>query len=213
MKVSHVVSPLCLAFFLLLGAAFSVSAESALSPTQTLQASIDLVLQTLKNPDYRNPATRPPLRAKIEQEVDNVFDFAEFSARTISSYWSSFSDDQKQRFTKAFSKLLIATYLNQVDGYNGEKVTYHDERLNPEGTRAEVNTSVRLASDKIVPVNYRLLQKDGAWRVYDVLVENVGLNSNYRSQFKEILMKSTPEDLIARVEQRAAELQAEAYKN
>ena len=196
-------------YFLLLSLTLSGAAMAAESPSQTLQSSIDLVLETLKKPEYRDPQTRPSLRARIEQEVDRVFDFAEFSARTVSSYWSSFNPDQKKRFVDTFSDLLIATYLNQVDGYNGEKISYLEERFSADGSRAEVHTTITLASNKVVPVNYRLLNKEGQWRIYDVLVENVGLTSNYRSQFKEILLKSTPEDLIRRVEERVLELKTQ----
>jgi phospholipid transport system substrate-binding protein len=52
--------------------------------------------------------------------------------------------------------------------------------------------------------------KNDAWRIYDVLVENVGLNSNYREQFNEILTKESPDQLIAKVEARVAELSRHA---
>ena len=50
------------------------------------------------------------------------------------------------------------------------------------GDFVEVRT--RIVSDKVeIPVDYRLLQIDGRWRVYDVVVEGVGLANNYRGQF------------------------------
>ena len=48
-----------------------------------------------------------------------------------------------------------------------------------------------------MPFNYRVFQnKSGTWEVYDVVVENVSLVMNYRSQFNEILAKGTPDDLL-----------------
>jgi phospholipid transport system substrate-binding protein len=41
-----------------------------------------------------------------------------------------------------------------------------------------------------------MIQKNGNWRVYDVVIEGISLVQNYRSQFREILTTKTPQDLI-----------------
>jgi len=41
-----------------------------------------------------------------------------------------------------------------------------------------------------------VILKDGKWKVYDVIVENVSLVQNYRTQFNEILAKNPPAKLI-----------------
>jgi len=62
-------------------------------------------------------------------------------------------------------------------------------------THAEVQTRV-VTSSKEIPITYRVLLKDGHWRVYDVVIENVSLVLNYRTQFNDILAKNTPEQLL-----------------
>ena len=47
-----------------------------------------------------------------------------------------------------------------------------------------------------IPITYRVVLKDGTWKVYDVVIENVSLIQNYRSQFNSILAKSTPDQMI-----------------
>ena len=189
---------------LLLGLAAPALAE--MSPTDTLKATVDEVLMTLKQPEYSNPATRPPLRAKIEADILKVFDSLEFSKRTLTKYWKQFTPDQQTRFADAFANLLMTTYLDKVSGYNGERVNYLGERHIQKGKLAEVQSTVTLSAGPATAVAYRMRLTDNGWRIYDVLIENVGLTSNYRSQFEEILSKSTPEDLIQQVEQRCQEL-------
>jgi phospholipid transport system substrate-binding protein len=63
------------------------------------------------------------------------------------------------------------------------------------GNLAEVRTKVITAS-KEIPIYYRTISKDGAWKVYDVVIENVSLVQNYRTQFNDILAKNTPEQLL-----------------
>ena len=67
---------------------FAVAAQPtnvrASSPAQlALETSITRILSSIKNPDYVNPATRRPLRQQIEDEVLHIFDFKEFSSRTV----------------------------------------------------------------------------------------------------------------------------------
>ena len=197
------VSVLCLC---LLALCLAGPARAAVSPSDVLRSSVDEVLRILQHPDYPDKAKRPPLRAEIERIVRSVFDFTEFAKRTIGTHWSGFSPDQQQRFTTAFCELIIVTYVDAVDGYTGEKVIYLGERFSQNNRLAEVQTTITLAAGKVTPVAYRMILKDNVWRVYDVLVENIGLSSNYRAQFNEILIKSSPDDLIRRVEERVKEL-------
>jgi phospholipid transport system substrate-binding protein len=43
---------------------------------------------------------------------------------------------------------------------------------------------------------YRLTDKSGSWKVYDVIIEGVSMVKNYRDQFKDILAKDSPEKLL-----------------
>ncbi len=127
--------------------------------------------------------------------------------------WPTFSEAQKQRFDTAFANLLLITYLDKVQGYNGEKIAYTGEVMSSKGDRAEIQTVVTLSDGKAVPVAYRMMLKNGRWVVYDVLIENVSLIKNYRSQFQDVLSRGTPEQLIDKVEARARELQAQSAVN
>jgi phospholipid transport system substrate-binding protein len=61
--------------------------------------------------------------------------------------------------------------------------------------RAEVPTTV-VSSSRRIPITYRLIKQENDWRVYDVVIENVSLVQNYRSQFNELMTKNSPEQLI-----------------
>ena len=47
-----------------------------------------------------------------------------------------------------------------------------------------------------VSINYRVIKKDGGWKVYDVVIEGVSLINNYRTQFRDILSNNPPETLL-----------------
>ena len=203
----------CCAAFLLCPAApsFAADSSSVAQARQALEVSITRILNCIKNPDYVNPATRGPLRQQIEDEVLHIFDFREFSLRTVGQHWHVFTPEQQQRFSDAFADLLISTYLNKIDGYNGERVAYTGQ-ASSSSDRTDVRTVITMKDAKKVPVAYRMLPKDGSWRVYDVLVEGVSLVKNYRAQFQDILNKTEADKLIERIQAKADEMRRQHAK-
>ena len=101
---------------------------------------------------------------------------------------------QRQEFVKLFRQILEKAYIDKILAYTDEKIVYDRENM-LSGTQAEVQTKV-ITDTKEIPITYRLLLKDGAWKVYDVVIENVSLVLNYRTQFNDILAKNTPEKLL-----------------
>lgn len=201
---------LSLAALLCCLAVFSVRPVAASPARDTLERSVTAILDCIKDPAYANAATRPAQREKIAGLVRQIFDFQEFAIRTAGPRWKTFTPDQQKRFTDAFADLLLTTYISKVDGYNGEQVAYTGEAANKEQTRVEERTIVTLGGGKKVPVAYRMMLKDGAWRCYDVLIENVSLVKNYRTQFQDILANAAPDELISRVQAKAKEAAANA---
>lgn len=199
-------------FLVLACVSTAAAAQSDGQARQTLDTAVNRILATIRNPDYVNPATRGPLRRQIEDEVYHIFDFGEFSSRTVGPRWQTFTPEQKSKFSEAFAELLLNTYLNRITGYNGETVSYTGETVSRDGNRVEVRTVITLKDGKKIPVAYRMMRKDGHWRVYDVIIENISLVKNYRTQFQDILNTASPEELIARVHARATEVAAQATK-
>ncbi|MDY0260582.1 MAG: ABC transporter substrate-binding protein [Desulfovibrio sp.] len=206
-RITLALCGLLLAFVLL------PSVAQANSPArQALETATNRILDFIKNPDYVNPATRRPIRQQIEDEVLHIFDFGEFSSRTVGPRWRTFTPEQKKAFSDAFADLLISTYVNKIDGYNGEQVLYTGEVVSEKGDRVEVRSVITMKDGKKVPVAYRMLPKNGKWMVYDVLIENISLVKNYRTQFQDILNTDSPENLIARIKAKAVEVQQEHAK-
>jgi len=181
----------------------AVQGDAGVQARQALEARVNRIFTILQNPGFANKTSRPEYRKAIEQEIAKVFDFTEFSSRTVGPRWHSFTPEQRQSFTAAFEELLKATYLDRVDGYNGEKMTYLGEQVSTRGDRVEVRTTLSMKGNKVIPVDYRMLPKGGTWVVYDVIIENISQVMNYRTQFQEMLLKGSPEALIARILEQA----------
>ncbi len=101
-----------------------------------------------------------------------------------------------------FRALLEHTYLPKIALYQGERVRFVGESL--DGDMATVQSVVVTRKGQEVPVSYRLHSLDGRWLVYDISFEGISLVSNYRSQFNEIIQRSSYPELVKRIKQKLA---------
>jgi len=129
-----------------------------------------------------------------------MFDFAELSKRTLGVHWNKFSSPQRQEFVDLYKRLLEDAYIDKVTSYTDERIEYTKE-VQLSDNAFEVQSTIVTKSAEI-PVFYRVLNKDGQWRVYDVVIEGVSLISNYRSQFREILANNPPDSLLDKLSKK-----------
>lgn len=170
------------------------------SPTAQLRVTLDKIVEVLRNKELSQDA----ILDKVEVLVRSKFDFEAMSQRTLGVNWKNATPNQRARFIALFSQLLEDTYRLRIRNY-----TYQDERVeyigeNVNGTRGQVDTLV--ISNKEIPVSYRVRLKGNEWLVYDVIVEEVSLISNYRSSYNEIIRQEGFDGLLKRLEEKVKEL-------
>jgi phospholipid transport system substrate-binding protein len=174
------------------------------TPMQTVKERIDQIITVLNDPQFHPPGQKRAQREKIWEISKSMFDFTEISRRTVGPKWDSFSDQEKSTFTDVFAQFLGNTYIDKVQGeYHNEQVIFLQEIVKE--PQALVRTQLKRES-VVLPIDYRMKQTQGSWKVYDILVENgVSIVQNYRVQFQSILQKESPAQLIARLEVKLKE--------
>ena len=183
---------ICMLFFMMFMMVPPVM--SAQNPVETVKIHIDKVLAVLKDPALAGGPGKQTKIEKISEITEGIFDFTELSKRSLGKAWSQFTPEQQTEFVSLYKKLLKNTYADRIVSYNNEKILFGKE--NPlSGATTEVQTTIGTKTGD-VPINYRMINKNGQWRVYDVVIEGVSLINNYRTQFRGILANNTPEGLI-----------------
>jgi phospholipid transport system substrate-binding protein len=177
-------------------AALNLSPVSAFAaaPLETIQTQVDRALEVLRDPALKAESAKAAKEKKIWEILDNVFDYTELSKRTLAQNWKRFSPDQQKEFISLFGKLLGTVYMDRIIAYKDEKVVF-GKVTNFSDKTAEVQSEV-VRPSKSIPIHYRMILQNGEWKVYDVVIEGVSLVQNYRTQFREILMNKSPEDLL-----------------
>jgi phospholipid transport system substrate-binding protein len=173
---------------------------SAGPPTEALKKSVDEVLSVVEDPGLKKAESKEQRRKRLEDVIAKRFNFEEMAKRTIGAEWAKRTPEERREFVNSFRTLLANSYLGRIENYSGEKVHYLKETV--DGDHAEVRTEIDTGKS-MIPIDYKMEQRDGDWRVYDVIVEGTGLVSNYREQFKRILRKESFEALSKTIREKA----------
>jgi phospholipid transport system substrate-binding protein len=164
------------------------------APLDTLQTNVNKVLDVLRDPKLKGESEKGIKKEKLEAIYEQMFDEVELSMRTMGGNWTKLNPAQQQEFIQLYRQILEKAYIDKILSYTDEKIVFSKENMLSKN-QAEVQTKV-ITSSKEIPIFYRVILKDGTWKVYDVVIENVSLVQNYRSQFNSILAKNTPDQLL-----------------
>lgn len=173
-------------------------AVSAGEPLEKIRETVEDVLSVLADETLQAPERRALRRDKLRQAVYQRFGFEEMARRSLGRHWRDLSADQRQAFVALFSDLLERSYVGKIEGAGaGSEVTYPRETIDDEGF-ASVMTVITNPLGSQIEVEYRLLQRDGDtdWEVYDIVIEGVSLINNYRTQFNNIIHRTSYDGLV-----------------
>ena len=181
-------------------AAALARAASEPGPRAVVEDMVTQVLAVLRDVQL----SQPQRHRRIEDIAYGVFDFPTMSRLVLARNWKRFSEAQRAEFESQFKKMLANNYRSRFDEYDDEEVELLGERQEPRGDLT-VRTRILGGGYEGVNIDYRLRDREGRWRVIDVLIEGISLVSNYRDQFKAVLSQGGgPEDLIQRMREKNA---------
>ena len=171
-------------------------------PTQQLRATLDGVLAVL-NEAPRAEGNRKEWPDQLRRLICARFDFLEMAKRSLGAHWKTLTADEQNDFTQLLSGLLEAASTSIIDAYGPAKTHY--KREVQEGSYARVETKVVTKKGDEVAVDYNLQLVNGDWKVYDVLVDNISMVNNYRSQFGRVIAESSFKDLVRRIKDKKSQ--------
>jgi phospholipid transport system substrate-binding protein len=182
-----------IASIILMALLFSLPAHAG-APLDSVQANVNKVLDVLRDPKLKGESAKEIKKERLRLVYEQMFDDIELSKRTLTLNWKRMTVAERKEFVQLFRQVLEKAYMDKIIAYTNERIIYDKESKLSEN-QAEVQTRIVTAS-KEIPIAYRMIMKEGVWKVYDVVIENVSLVLNYRNQFNDILAKNTPEQLL-----------------
>jgi len=168
-------------------------------PTDQLREYTDQVVKVLDDPSM----ARQDRRAAVRKIAHEAFDVGESAQRVLARHWKDRTPTEREEFTQLFADLLEQTYIARMDEYGGERIKYLSESI--DGKLASVRARIMTRTGTEVSVESRMSLRGDRWLIYDILIENVSLVANYRSQFDRIIRTSSYEELVRRLKTKRDE--------
>jgi phospholipid transport system substrate-binding protein len=182
-----------------LGALHLSVPAAAAGPRETMRETIDQVLAILNDISLDDDQRR----ASIEEIAYARFDMYTMSRLVLARAWKRFSPQQREEYIAEFKQYLANNYGGRIGRYDQEQVEIIGVREEPRGDMT-VRTRIVGGEFEDTMVDYRMRQKDGQWLVIDVVIEGISMVSNFRDQFKEVLNRGGPDNLLQKLREKNA---------
>jgi phospholipid transport system substrate-binding protein len=192
-------------FMLLALLAFSMPsyAEEMTEPELLVKTATDDMLLALKEHKVEleeDPNTIYPL---VQTILMPHFDFEKMSMLALGKNWSKATTEQKERFVEQFQLLLVRTYSTALLEYTDNEILMQPFKGDISKRRVSVPMAVTQATGPSIPMALSLyLNKEKAWKVYDVKIDGISLVTNYRSSFASQIRKEGMDKLIEDLAER-----------
>jgi len=164
------------------------------SPRYAMKNTIDQLVEIVS--EHPGEDHREMRHKEMREVIEPQFDFEEMSRRSLGPKWNEINDEEKQEFIDLFSELLARTYLGRLDSIEEGMVQIGAEKV--QDPRALIRTTVTYEGESF-PIDYRMVKKENDWKVYDVIIENIGLVANYRNEFAGIVRKEQFSGLLQKL--------------
>lgn len=140
--------------------------------------------------------------------IRGTFDIEELCRLSLAKHWTEISADEQKHFVDLMKKLLEKKAIFSKEQLKGENKYYRIQYLKEEMDKTDANRST-VYTRMIIPkrsmdldLTYKLVKKPQGWKIFDVIVDDASLLSNYRFQFDRIIQKGGFADLIKRMENK-----------
>ena len=185
--------------------AFSVTAKAQeQKPEQLVQKITEEVLASIKSDKQLAAGDKQKALKLAEEKVLPYIDFEEATRLAVGRAWSQASPEQKKRLVSEFRNMLVRTYSNAIEAYQGQTLKVLPSRGGKQDAKDEatVRTQFVRAGGQPLPIEFQMHKTAQTWKVYDINVEGVSLVLTYRTEFDNVVKQEGIDGLIKRLTQK-----------
>lgn len=174
---------------------------TAATPDQIVQKATGHLQDLLSKNAAKYKADNNLFYRVVDDAVVPYFDTRYIAQLVLGRNWKVADEAQRQRFEAAFKSMLIRTYANaMLEYYDSVRVEWKPIRLAPDATDITVNSNLLRKDKQPIPVGFSMRNNSGNWKIYDIVVENISLVDNFRSQVNSEIRKTSLDEVITRME-------------
>ena len=180
-----------------------VQAATEVAPGKLVENLFNEMNEKLQADQEKIEADRGHLLALGNDLLGPYVAFDKMAKKVLGKHWKKITEDQQERYTKAFKERVSLAMVSQYDPSKRYDLKVTGERRNKKGNLVLVKSSVKeLSGTSSYLINYKLYQnkKTQQWQVYDVIVEGISVLQSFKSASAEEIKKNGIEKLIEQLE-------------
>ena len=174
-------------------------ASTSQTPTESVRSTIEDVVRILTNEQLKQPERLAERRQEIERVVRERVSYEDMAKQALGVQWLSLEASERQEFVDLFVQLLRDSFAGKIDAYVDEHVRYLSEELNDRFAEVRTKLSGR-KTDTLL--EFRMIDYEGVWLVYDVVIDGASIVHNYRAQFASIIRDGSYVELVERMREK-----------
>lgn len=188
----------CHALFLatVLFCAPGITVAADIAPDVLVKETSQDVIEIIKKDKDIQSGNKQKVYALVDAKVLPHFDFKRMTQYAVGKSWRQATPAQQDALTKEFRTLLVRTYSTSLSTYKNQTIEYKPLRMQAGDTDVTVKTVVNQPGGQPIPIDYSLMKNADGWKVYDVVVDNISLVTNYRGSFASEIRKDGIDGLI-----------------
>lgn len=127
---------------------------------------------------------------ELDELLQCAVDFKWISYNVMGSYRKRATAEQRQRFAKVFRRELIETYGRGLVSYGDQTIVVFPPKEDIAGKRKVTVFQEIQGTDAVYPLEYTMgLNRDGAWKITNVVINGINLGKTFRNQFLQRAQK------------------------
>jgi phospholipid transport system substrate-binding protein len=182
-------------------ACVSAATAAPVPPDEVVKTTTDRLQKEIGAREKEFKADQAKLYAFVDEVIVPKFDTKYIAQLILARHWKQASPEQRERFQAAFKDMLVHSYANALVEYHTQvKAEWQPLRMAPDATDVTVNSRLIREGKPPLPIGFAMRLKDGEWKVYDIVIENLSLVTSFRSQINSEIKRTSLDALIQRLE-------------
>lgn len=120
--------------------------------------------------------------------LNKNFDMNYIGRFAMGRYWRSLDDQNKKEYLSLFEDMIVDVYSKRFKDYNGEKMVIQSARADGKYD-VLVNSMIKPKSGPDIRVDWRVREKNGNYKIIDIMVEGVSMALTQRSDFSSVIQR------------------------
>lgn len=172
-------------------------ADDIQDPQMLVQDATERMLQALADNATQLEEDPRTIYGLVTDILMPNFDFDKMSKLALGKNWRKADESQRIRFTEEFRLLLIRTYSTAMLEYTDEEIRFLPFHGDVNKKKVKVAMEILQSGGPSIPMAFSMyLNKEEAWKIYDVKIDGISLVTNYRSTFATRIRNDGMDKLI-----------------